>query len=334
MPARYALLFPGQASQKLGMGRAATEGFASAARVFGVAEEVSGLPIRRLCFEGPAEELVLTEFLQPCLAATSLAALAAALEQAGVQDPNAPVALARVPSPPSALAGHSVGELSALAASGSLGLEAVFEIVTARAKAMAEAGCATPGGMLALVGGDLEAARALCADIDAETPQFRVGVANLNAPGQTVIAGDLKALEQAAARAGDCGFRRAIRLPVSAAFHTPFMEPVRERLIHLVADLAVHDPRVPVISNVSARVLGDAAAVRAEIASQVTAPVRWADSMRFLSAEGITSFFEVGPGNVLAGLLRRNIRSARAAPAGEPEQLSVLAAKLNGTSDG
>ena len=316
------------------MGRTLAETFASAAEVYSLAEDVTGVPIRRLCFEGPAHELVRTENLQPCLVATSLAALAGALERGRLQDPDAPVSLARVPNPPTALAGHSVGEFAALAAAGSLDLGTVFEIVAARAAAMADAGRARPGGMLALVGGDTESAHALCAAINADAEVFRIGVANLNSPGQSVIAGDTEALEIAAARAPASGFRRAIALPVSAAFHTPLMEPARVRLAALVAEITVADPQVPVISNVSASALGDAAAVRGEIAAQVTAPVQWIESVRLLSATGITSFFEVGPGNVLAGLLRRILPSNRAAPAGEPEQLSALAESLTGTGNG
>ncbi len=334
MPAPYAILFPGQASQKVGMGRALAEQSASAASVFALAEDVSGLPIRRLCFEGPDRELVQTQFLQPCLAATSLAALAAALEESGAQDPDAPVDVASVPHPPRALAGHSVGEIPALAAAGALTLPDAFTIVAERARSMAEAGEANPGGMLALIGGDLEGAYSLCEQVDERSPGFCLGVANLNAPGQTIVAGEVDALEEAAGMARARGFRRALKLPVSAAFHTPFMEPARDRLAEVVGALPVQDPRVPVVSNVSGDLLRDAASVREEICAQVTAPVLWSASMRRLSSEGITSFFEVGPGNVLSGLLRRIIPSARGIPVGEPEQLRWLADSLNGTRDG
>lgn len=334
MPAPYALLFPGQASQKVGMGRELVERSESAAAVFALAEEVTGLPIGRLCFAGPDRELVRTQNLQPCLAATSLAVLAAALEQSGAQDPDAPVSLAGVPNPPRALAGHSVGELPALAAAGALDLAATLGIVAERARAMAAAGDANPGGMLALIGGDLERARALCEQINALEPGFRLGVANLNAPGQTIVAGAADALSEAAAAARECGFRRAIELPVSAAFHTPFMEPARRRLGELVAGLPVADPAIPVVSNVSGDPIGNAAAVREEICAQVTAPVQWTRSMQRLSSGGITSFFEVGPGNVLCGLLRRIAPSARGLPVGEPQQLRPLAESLIGSGDG
>lgn len=316
------------------MGRAVAEKSSSAASVFALAEEVTGLPIRRLCFEGPDRELVRTQFLQPCLAATSLALLAAALEASGAQDPSAPVSLAQVPNPPQALAGHSVGEIAALAAAGALELRDAFTVVAERARAMAEAGQANPGGMLALIGGDLEGAHALCERVDARGPGFRLGVANLNAPGQTIVAGSADALKEAAGMAREWGFRRALELPVSAAFHTPFMEPARIRLAELIADLPVRDPRIPVVSNVSGNLLPDAASVREEICAQVVAPVRWSRSMQLLSSEGITSFFEVGPGNVLSGLLRRITPSARGIGVGEPEQLRSLADSLNGTFHG
>ena len=316
------------------MGRALAEESASAAAVFALAEEVTGLPIQRLCFEGPDRELVLTEFLQPCLAATSLAALAAALEDSGTQDSNAPVSLASVPNPPQALAGHSVGEIPALAAAGALELQDAFTIVAERARSMAGAGETNPGGMLALIGGDLESAYALCEQVDARSPGFRLGVANLNAPGQTVVAGATDALKEAIGLAREWGFRRAVELPVSAAFHTPFMEPARNRLAESVEAIPVRDPRIPVVSNVSGELLADAASVREEIFTQVTAPVLWSKSMQLLSSQGITSFFEVGPGNVLSGLLRRILPSVKGIQVGEPEQLRSLADSLNGTSLG
>ena len=317
------------------MGRALAEVSESAASVFDLAEEVTGLPIRRLCFEGPDRELVRTQFLQPCLAATSLATLAAALEASGAQDPAAPVAtIAKVPDPPRALAGHSVGEIPALAAAGALGLRDAFTVVAERARSMAEAGDASPGGMLALIGGDLESAYGLCEQVDSQGPGFRLGVANLNAPGQTIVAGTAEAVKEASGIAREWGFRRALELPVSAAFHTPLMEPARDRLSEVVAALPVQDPRIPVVSNVSGQLLRDAESVREEICAQVTAPVRWTQSMQLLSSEGITSFFEVGPGNVLAGLLRRTLPSARGIPVGEPEQLRSLADSLNGTGNG
>ena len=334
MSGPFALLFPGQASQKVGMGRALVRESESAAAVFELAEEVTGIQIRRLCFEGPDRELVLTEFLQPCLAATSLAALAAALEQSGALDPAAPVALASAPNPPRALAGHSVGELPALAAAGALNLQDTFKIVAERARSMAEAGEKNPGGMLALIGGDLDGAYSLCEQVAARGTGFRLGVANLNAPGQTIVAGTTDALKEAAGMAREWGFRRALELPVSAAFHTPFMEPARHRLADLIKQLPVRDPRIPVVSNISGEPLRDAASVREEICAQVTAPVLWSKSMRRLSSEGITSFFEVGPGNVLSGLLRRTIPSAKGIQVGEPEQLRSLADSLSGTCHG
>ncbi len=330
----YALLFPGQASQKVGMGKALAEESESAAAVFALAEEVTSLPIRRLCFEGPDRELVRTEFLQPCLAATSLATLAAALEAGGMQDPDAPVALGEVPNPPRALAGHSVGEIAALAAAGALALEDALTVVAERARSMARAGEANPGGMLALIGGDLDGAYALCEQVDGGGPGFRLGVANLNAPGQTIVAGAPEAIKKAAGLARQLGFRRAIELPVSDAFHTPYMESAQRRLAEVVRDLPVRDPQIPVVSNVSGKPLGDAASVRAEICAQVTAPVLWAGSMQLLSSEGITSFFEVGPGNVLSGLLRRTVPSASAIPVGDPQQLRALTDSLNGASNG
>ena len=316
------------------MGRALFDQFESAAAVYELAERATGLPIRRLCFEGPEDQLVLTQFLQPCLAATSLAALAAALEKGGLQDPDAPVSLANAANPPFALAGHSVGELAALAAAGALDIETAFRIVAERARAMGAAGQARPGGMLALIGGDVSGAQSLCREIAGDERGFRIGIANLNAPGQTIVAGDEAAIDRVSGIARAHGFRRAVALPVSAAFHTPLMEPARARLAAELAELPVHDPGIPVVSNVTGEFLPDAEAVREEIGAQVTAPVQWIRSMRFLAGRGITSFFEVGPGNVLSGLLRRTIPSARGTPVGEPEQLDSLAETLRGTANG
>ncbi len=334
MIASYGLLFPGQASQKVGMGSAAAAGWKSASGLFELAEQVTQLPIKRLCFEGPPELLVRTRTLQPCLVACELAILAAGLEASGAATAADPVRLATAPNPPTALAGHSVGEISALAAAGAISLSAALAVVALRADAMDRAGTKIPGSMAALIGGDLAAAHELCQKIRDEADGAILAVANINAPGQTVIAGDLRSIGRASQLARSAGFRRAIALPVSAAFHSAAMGPAAQELKSYLQGVEIVDPQIRVISNISALPLCDAESIRREIADQVLAPVRWSKSLKTLFGYGIRSFFEVGPGNVLAGTVSRTLKQGKVLPAGDADEIRVLAASLAGNGDG
>ena len=326
----YALLFPGQASQFVGMGADIVQAWPAAARVYDIAESAAGLPVRRLCFDGPEDELTRTSNLQPCVVATSLAVLAAAYAEAGLEigDRFAPT-----PVPPLAVAGHSVGEYAALAAAGSLTISACLALVAARARLMQEAADASPGTMLALIGGDPANAESLCAALRDQIPGSYLQVANLNSPGQTVIAGDLAGIAAARAAAADHGFRRALPIPVSGAFHSTAMEPAAEGLRAELADAEIFDAATPVVANIDAEMKTDAGALREELAGQVTSPVQWSDSVTNMAAAGVSTFVEVGPGSVLSRLVGRIVPDAHTASVGVTDTVPLLSTFLLGDAD-
>ncbi len=325
----YALLFPGQASQSVGMGRDLVERWPEASRVYDIAESAAGLPVRRLCFDGPEEELIRTVNLQPCVVATSLAVLAAAYAEAGLEigDRFPPA-----PAPPLAVAGHSVGEYAALAAAGSLAIGACLGLVAERARLMQRAADTNPGTMLALIGGDLENARRLCAAVREQIPGSYLQIANLNSPGQTVLAGDPAGIDAARAAAADHGFRRTMPIPVSGAFHSAAMEPAVHDLRAALARAEILDAAVPVVANIDADMKTDAGALRAELAGQVISPVRWSDSVASIAAAGVSTFMEVGPGDVLSRLTARIVPDAQSDAIGDAGAVPRLAARLVGAS--
>ena len=324
----YSLLFPGQASQFIGMGSDLVERWPEAARIYDLAESAAGIPVRRLCFEGPEDELTRTSNLQPCVVATSLAVLAAAYAEA---DLNIGDRFTPSPAPPLAVAGHSVGEYAALTAAGSLTISACLALVAERARLMQAAADANPGTMLALIGGDLKNAENLCAAVRRQVPGSYLQVANINSPGQTVIAGDLPGIEAARQSAADHGIRRAVPIAVSGAFHSPAMEPAARGLRTALADAEILDSAVPVVANMDADMKTDAGALRAELAEQVISPVRWSDSITTMAAAGITSFIEVGPGNVLSRLVGRILPDAQSESVGDALAVPRLAARLVGS---
>ena len=305
------------------------ERWASARRVYERAENAARLPLRKLCFEGPEDELRRTENLQPCVVATSLAALAAALEEAGLPAARE-LDLWEVPVSPDFLAGHSVGEYSALAGSGAIPFEACMEIVTLRGGLMARAARSRPGSMLALLGGTLEGAERLCADLRSTIAGSYVGVANVNSPEQFVIAGDLQSVAQAADRSAGYGFRRALPIAVAGAFHSVAMLPAAEELGRRLLASEIREPLIPVVGNMDALPLGGTAAVRAELSGQVAAPVRWADSIAYMISRGVDRFVEVGPGEVLTRLIRRSAPDVEATAAGDAAGVAELARLLGG----
>lgn len=307
-----ALLFPGQASQAVGMGVDLRARSRQARDLFALADRVTGLPITRLCEEGPLEQLTATEAAQPAVVVTSLAALAVLRDELG-EDPA-----------PLAVAGHSVGELAAYVAAGALDAEAALRLVHERAQAMMAACAAVDGTMAAVLGLDEEPLRAAC---EAATQRDgSVEVANLNAPGQLVISGERRAVERAAERAKAAGARRVLPLVVGGPFHSAYMQPAAERLARAVAAAPLRDAQVPVVVNVTAREADRADDLRAELAAQVSAPVRWSDTLRRLAALGCDRFLEVGPGQVLAGLVKRTLPEARVASFGHPATLEPAAA--------
>lgn len=286
-----ALLFPGQGSQSVGMGRDAAEASPAARAVFETADAVLGLPLSKLCFEGPEEALLPTEIQQPAILATSIAWLRALEERVG----------ALVPA---WVAGHSLGEYSALVASGSLGFEDALRLVRARGLFMRDAVAPGAGSMAAIVGCDRTVVEAACARARAETGEI-VEPANYNAPAQTVIAGTVAAVGAACAAARAAGAKRALPLAVSAPFHCALMAPAALQLRAELASVSFVDPRPPVIANVTAEPVATGAAVPALLERQVEAPVRFTEMVERLVALGTTRVLEVGPGRVLAGLVAR-----------------------------
>ena len=293
MPTTF--LFPGQGSQFVGMGRDLYDRQPAARALFDEADARLGFPLSRLCFDGPEESLTDTAVQQPALYTTSLAAWAVLTERG---EANAAY-----------VAGHSLGEFSALAAAGSLGFADGLALVRRRGELMKLAGQRQPGGMAAILGLDAAPVAEVCAAAAAETGGT-VGVANDNCPGQVVITGDETALARAMTLLGQAGARKVVRLPISIAAHSPLMDSVANAFAAAVAAAPLAAARIPVVANVTARPITTPDEIRAELTAQLTAPVRWTDSVRQLGALGVDAYVEVGPGDVLLGLVKRIDRAA------------------------
>jgi [acyl-carrier-protein] S-malonyltransferase len=309
-----ALLFPGQGSQAVGMGRAASEAFSEARAVFEAADRALGTPLSRVCFEGPEDALRLTATTQPAILTTSTALLAAL--RARVPDLEARVACA---------AGHSLGEYTALVAAGALRFEDAVRIVRRRGEYIQEAVPVGDGAMAAVLGAPLEEVRracALAAEGDVLAP------ANLNAPDQTVVAGHAAAVKRLVPIAKQHGARRVLELPVSAPFHCALMRPAQERLAGDLQGLAMQDAVFPILTNVHAAPERSAAALRQALREQVTAPVRWVEIVQALSALGVKTVVEIGPGKVLTGLVRRIAPDLELLNVEDPASLEAAAASL------
>ena len=307
---KLAFIFPGQGSQRAGMGKALAEQFPAARAVFDRADQALGFPLSKLCFEGPEEELKLTANTQPAILTTSVAAYRV-LEEKGIA--------------PDYVAGHSLGEYSALVASGCLSLPEAVVTVRNRGTYMQEAVPAGQGAMAALLGLPLPKVQQVCE----QTAQGQVVVpANLNSPGQIVISGHKEAVERAAQAAKDAGAKRAVLLPVSAPFHSPLLQPAAARLESDFQRIRFGCLSISLVTNVDAEVIGTPQAARDALLRQVPAPVRWEESMRKLMELGCDCFIEVGPGKVLGGLLRQIDRSVRALNVEDPASLEKALAVL------
>jgi len=289
MTTQIAFLFPGQGSQSVGMGRDLAERFPVAADTFAEADEACGFALSRLCFEGPDAELKLTENTQPAILTVSVAAWRV-LAAHGVE--------------PSLAAGHSLGEWTAHVAAGTFSFADAVRAVKARGRAMQLAVPAEEGAMAALLGLDAAQVLEACVEAAAETG-LTVSAANLNSPGQTVISGALAPVQRAIAIAKVKGARRAMMLPVSAPFHCALMQPAQEEVARVLASLEFKDPRIPVAANVTGKLVTTADAARDALIRQVTGPVRWVECVQTLIAAGAGAFIEVGPCNVLRGLMRQ-----------------------------
>ncbi|HET7706007.1 MAG TPA: ACP S-malonyltransferase [Thermoanaerobaculia bacterium] len=283
-----AFVFPGQGSQFAGMGKDVAERYPAAKKVFDDVDAALGFSLSSLCFEGPDDALKLTENTQPAILTVS-AAIHAVLEEAGATRRDI-------------VAGHSLGEYSAIVSVGGLTPAEAAKIVRLRGKFMQEAVPVGTGGMAALIGPTVEEAQAICA----EAAQGEVvSVANINAPGQIVIAGTKAGIDRAIDIAKKRGVRRALPLPVSAPFHCELMKPAEQRLQPVLEEANIRDLRMSLVSNVDASPIGTAHAVRNALLRQVASPVRWVESIEKMISMGVRRFVEVGPGNVLTGLIKR-----------------------------
>lgn len=309
MSKRFAWVFPGQGSQKVGMGRVWAERYPEAAAVFAAADTALGEPLSQLCFEGPEETLQLTANTQPAILAASVAMLAACREA--------------LPAPV-AVAGHSLGEYSAHVAAATLPLAEALRLVRRRGELMQAAVPVGEGAMAALLGLDPGAVAALVREAAGDEV---CAIANLNSPEQVVIAGHRGAVERAIALARERGAKRALPLPVSAPFHCPLMAPARAGLTPDLEAAPFATPAIPVVTNIDARPVTSAAAARDALVRQIDGPVRWVEVVRHLVDElGVEAIVEIGPGAVLAGLVKRIAPQVATLAINEPEALARLEA--------
>jgi [acyl-carrier-protein] S-malonyltransferase len=285
-----AYLFPGQGSQYVGMGRGLHDSFPTARAAFDQANRILGIDLSRLCLDGPAEELNDTFNTQPAILATSVAALGVLQE--------------REEDGPAYVAGHSMGEFSALVAAGALSYEAGLKLVRERGRLMKQAGDQSPGGMAAIIALDREIVEEICA-VSRERSGEYVGIANDNCPGQLVISGTAAALEQAIELAKERGAKLAKRLAVSIGAHSPLMAEAAAEFRRALDGAPFREPAIPVVLNATACPVTDPAGIREALGRQLTSPVRWTEAVRWMIEQGVTRFVEVGPKDVLSGLVKR-----------------------------
>jgi [acyl-carrier-protein] S-malonyltransferase len=314
-----AFVFPGQGSQAVGMGKALADNFAPARAVFGEVDEALGDRLSRIIFEGPGDALTLTENAQPALMAVSLATVRVLEAEAGLS-------LARDAQ---FVAGHSLGEYSALAAAGAFSVADTARLLRTRGQAMQKAVPVGVGAMAALIGLDFAAAAAVAA----EAAQGQVcQAANDNGGGQVVVSGDKAAVERAVELAKGKGAKRAMLLPVSAPFHCALMQPAADVMAAALAKVSVKAPVVPVVSNVLAAAVSEPAKIVEALVRQVTGTVRWRESVAFMAQAGVDRFYEVGAGKVLSGLIKRIAEGATASAVGTPEDIAAYKAAAGGNA--
>ncbi|MFG6498450.1 ACP S-malonyltransferase [Sulfitobacter sp. 1A13191] len=305
-----AFVFPGQGAQTIGMGRDLAEAYPEARAVFDEVDAALGEKLSGLIWEGDIETLTLTENAQPALMATSMAAMAA-LKAEGVEVGKAAF-----------VAGHSLGEYSALCAAGALSLADTARLLRIRGKAMQAAVPVGEGAMAAILGLGIEETEKL-AEAAAEGAVCQV--ANENDPSQNVLSGEKAAVERAVAMAKEAGAKRALLLPVSAPFHCPLMGPAAEEMAKALSEVTFNDPAVPLVANVTAEAVSDAARIRELLVEQVTGRVRWRSSVEWMAAQGVTEAWEIGAGKALSGMIRRIDKSVATRSIGTPDEVKAAA---------
>ena len=305
---KTAYVFPGQSSQKVGMGRDLYDNFDSAKAVFDQADESLGFPLSKLCFEGPEDKLLQTINAQPAIVTISFACLEAMRDISELE--------------PAFVAGHSLGEYTALAAAGVLDFATTVYLARERGRLMHEAGQITPGGMAAIIGLDEAALSEVCAESGA-------CIANINCPGQIAISGAEDKLAQAMDLVKARGAHRVIRLQVSGAFHTQLMQPAVDGMAEIIATLSFNRPTVPIIGNTTAQPLTTAESVEEELLRQLCNCVQWQRSVEYMIGDGVSSFIELGPGRVLAGLIKRIDRDVKIVNIGDAEAVNNMKAGVD-----
>ncbi|MGA9350403.1 MAG: ACP S-malonyltransferase [Anaerolineae bacterium] len=301
---KIAFVFPGQGSQYVGMGRDLYETYPEAKALFDEADGILGFPLARLCFEGPKEELDDTINTQPALLTVSVALLQ-------ITSTELSTGLELDQLNPASVAGHSMGEYTALVAAEALDFADGLHLVRERGRLMKEAGELNPGAMAAIIGLDAGTLEDICQEARIQFPVSSVQIANYNSPGQIVISGHKEALGRTMELAREQGARRVIPLAVSIASHSPLMQPAAESFASIVAQVDFHQPRVPVVANVTAAPITTVAEIKEELVEQLTSTVRWVESVQYMIAQGVTTFVEIGPKNVLTGLIKRIDESMR-----------------------
>jgi len=302
---KQACVFPGQGSQGVGMGLDLYRNFSAAREVFAEADEALGLPLSRLCFEGPEEELAQTVNAQPAILTVSVACLKAAAQVAGQL------------ICPAFMAGHSLGEYTALVAAQVLDFGDGVRLTRERGRLMQEAGVRVPGGMVAIIGLDEVSVEQVCQETGAE-------IANLNSPGQIVISGTRQAMVRAMDLARAMGARRAIALSVSGAFHSRLMQPAAEGMANAISGLKFRYPSIPIVANSTAQPVTTADGVREELMRQLCHCVQWQRSVEYMMDAGVSTFIEIGPGEVLSGLIKRISDQVQTLNVGDAESISAI----------
>lgn len=313
---KFAFIFPGQGSQFIGMGKDLADAFPAAKAVFEEVDDALGQDLSGLIWTGSEEELKLTANTQPALMAVSVAAMKALESAHSIGADKAAF-----------IAGHSLGEYSALASAGAISVGDCAKVLRIRGNAMQDAVPAGQGAMAALLGASPEQAAALCANGASEGP---CEIANDNAPGQIVISGAKPAVELAISGAKDAGVKKAVLLPVSAPFHCSLMQPAADAMAEALANISIQAPSAPLVANVTATAGSDPEAIRKQLVEQVTGQVRWTESVQFMAEQGVEATIEAGAGKVLSVMNRRTVRALEGMTMGTPEEIAAIAERLNG----